>query len=683
MTILPSDIKLLESERMADTTDGGGRRTSREIPDGVAGNIFPKVSRLDSVYGRVNLRKVYGFVDTPNLDVYAGCHMVVTDSPNNEKINVTVFSTGSDVDERSAARDRIESYVVAGPESSMILYGRQLSGQQTLLAYQREGDTAPEVGDVYAISNESGGVITTQQYVRITDVSVASATFTDDKGDFKRDLVTLKIGAPLRYEFNGPETPSRFSAVAKPSRIRTTSVADASRYYGITKLSAETLADDLDVDLESIYTVIVPTTLRETPIALAEISGANALRPIGAQIVGEVLGVMGIIVPTGTRSISLARGIMPGSLSLAIEGGGSATDNGDGTMTGTSTGGIHLDETLIDYEAGTITVSAITGGTNAVTLSATYIPAAAVGQPVHTREVQITIATRGTVYSEVLNPLPAPGSVIVDYRALGKWYRLRDDGAGELAGLDPAFGVGSVNYTTGALVVTLGALPDVGSAILLSWGSPAHYIIRAGATSDADAAVEQVFTLTNLPVKPGSLTVTWHSGGTTYTATDAAGVIAGTNLTGVVDYTSGEVRLRYTTVLPDADANVTVDYEDVGPATPGTDPVPIKAYPTNVGSTIALGESITPGSLKFSLIATGTLYGAHYRASVAVVDQGDAVLRVLAGTVLLREESFWNYGAAGQVIADQVVGTINYSTGLISLSSPTFTGNITGYNYAV
>ena len=43
MTILPSNIRLLESERMTDTSDGGGRRTSRVIPDGVAGNIFPKV----------------------------------------------------------------------------------------------------------------------------------------------------------------------------------------------------------------------------------------------------------------------------------------------------------------------------------------------------------------------------------------------------------------------------------------------------------------------------------------------------------------------------------------------------------------------------------------------------------------------------------------------------------------
>ena len=52
MTITSTDIKLLASERMTDTSDGGGRRTSNVIPDGVAGNIChrrmntPQIGRL-------------------------------------------------------------------------------------------------------------------------------------------------------------------------------------------------------------------------------------------------------------------------------------------------------------------------------------------------------------------------------------------------------------------------------------------------------------------------------------------------------------------------------------------------------------------------------------------------------------------------------------------------------------
>ena len=93
MTILQSDIRLLESERMTDTPDGGGRRTSRVIADGVAGNIFPKISRVDSVYGRINIRHLYGHVNTANVDMYAGAHAIITDAPDNPRIGVLLFPT--------------------------------------------------------------------------------------------------------------------------------------------------------------------------------------------------------------------------------------------------------------------------------------------------------------------------------------------------------------------------------------------------------------------------------------------------------------------------------------------------------------------------------------------------------------------------------------------------------------
>jgi hypothetical protein len=156
MPITATDIKLLESERMADTTDGGGRRTNRIIPDGVAGNIFPKVSRLDAVYGRINLRKVYGAVQTADVDTYAGANVAITDAPNNDRIHVALFSTQNEFDTRSAARDRIESYVTAGPEGRATLLGRQLTGQQTIQVYQRPEAPLPEIGEVYVLANQAG-----------------------------------------------------------------------------------------------------------------------------------------------------------------------------------------------------------------------------------------------------------------------------------------------------------------------------------------------------------------------------------------------------------------------------------------------------------------------------------------------------------------------------------------------
>ena len=44
----------------------------------LCGSELPKVSRIDSVYGRVNLRKVFTHVNTANLDMYAGAHAIIT-----------------------------------------------------------------------------------------------------------------------------------------------------------------------------------------------------------------------------------------------------------------------------------------------------------------------------------------------------------------------------------------------------------------------------------------------------------------------------------------------------------------------------------------------------------------------------------------------------------------------------
>jgi hypothetical protein len=99
----------------------------------------------------------------------------------------------------------------------------------------------------------------------------------------------------------------------------------------------------------------------------------------------------------------------------------------------------------------------------------------------HTESTLISIGNRGYNYVKNLSPAPAPGSVSVDYMALGKWYRLVDNGAGGLTG-DDGVGYRDGQLRDGSLVVTLGALPDVNTEILYAWGTPAHYTPQVGAS---------------------------------------------------------------------------------------------------------------------------------------------------------------------------------------------------------
>lgn len=75
MGITDQDIRLMASERLADTEDGGGRMTGTEVVDGVSNNLFPDVSELDRTIGRVALRKAFPAVLSANRDPYYGANV--------------------------------------------------------------------------------------------------------------------------------------------------------------------------------------------------------------------------------------------------------------------------------------------------------------------------------------------------------------------------------------------------------------------------------------------------------------------------------------------------------------------------------------------------------------------------------------------------------------------------------
>ena len=647
MTILSTDIKLLESERMADTSDGGGRRTSRIIPDGVAGNVFPKVSRLDTVYGRNNLRKVFGTVSTGNLDTYAGAHAIITEPPGNARIVCTLFSTGSEFDTRAAARDRIESYMASGPESRMTLLGRQLAGQQSIVAYQRLEAPLPEVGDVYCLSTELVGAVTAQQYFRVQTVTAEVRTFTETIGsnvvDFERRVVTIGTGVPLRYDFEGAAYASQLSDVTRPTLIRSTSLVDAARYYSIQPLAQAATAGALSVRLASVYTQLVPTTTRESVLANAQpVSTAGR---IACAIVPrtETLSASGWAIGTTRRAL---RSIQPGTASIGAPGVAAVADDGQGGLSGAAFVG------TVDYDTGVITRTGGSGSASAWTL--TYVPAVSATQIAHTRAEYVGLGTRGITHVQTLNPLPAPGAVSVSYRAMDRWYQLTDNGVGQLFGEDASIGTGTIDYATGSLVVTLGALPDLASSLIYAWGSPTHYVVRAGVTSDA-GLVEQRFTLPDVPVDPSSLEIAYTSGGVDYTATDnGSGAIAGDGIVGSIEYTTGDVLLRYTARLPDALSSVQVAYDRRAASTPGQ--TITRTVTLTAAASMALGTGAVAGSV------TGAVpFGGK---SILVKDNGSGLLIAL-GQQALGEVN----GVEGAMVSgDQAVGTVNYGTGAIAIT---------------
>lgn len=182
-----------------------------------------------------------------------------------------------------------------------------------------------------------------------------------------------------------------------------------------------------------------------------------------------------------------------------------------------------------------------------------------VGITPHTKRVKIGEENVGQIYVDQLRPLPEPGTLFIDYWSMGTRYTITDDGTGRLVGA----GGGAVSYLTGAVNYTLKFLPDIGSAITITHGTRLAYTDRSAQGAQVRAP-EFAFMIESEGefdrLIPGSLSVTYPSGGVLRTVTDnGTGALAGA-ATGVVDYPSRSVLLR-PTLMPDAGAELQIECE--------------------------------------------------------------------------------------------------------------------------
>lgn len=179
----------------------------------------------------------------------------------------------------------------------------------------------------------------------------------------------------------------------------------------------------------------------------------------------------------------------------------------------------------------------------------------------HSQRIRVTQENRSYTWTRMLRPLPAPGTIVISYMALGNWYTIIEDantvtgdGDGTLAGA----GVGTVKYMTGSLAFTLPELPDAGSSIIINWGEKSAYTNRSGQAGYR--APEFAWAMPHQCIKPGSVVVTWMSGGVLKTATDnGSGAFTG-HAAGEIDYASGKIYLRPTAMI-DAGGEFQTVYE--------------------------------------------------------------------------------------------------------------------------
>lgn len=650
MPIQSGDVKLLKSAVMADVPEGGGAPTGNVIADGVSNSIFPDISELDRAGGRVSLRKTFTAIHTDDHDTYFGANVIVADPPEDPRVSVTLFSTKSTFDTRAEAQTRVEAYLNKGPEWAGYLYENHIAGQRVVQLFQRVTDVLPNIGQTLVLVQDEGEATERLQYIRATAVSAVERTFTyGTDQDYKAMIVTIDLSDALRTDFTGSPATRSYTRAAEGTRVRDTVVADAGSYAGVVELTEASSLGAFTVKTESIFTQLVPSAQTESPISDVRMNGMSAaLVPTGAAITQSVT-----LAFTTAQNLFVGGPIYPGSLSV-VRSGVTVSDRGGLLVSA----GVEVG--TVDYDNGILSLTSNVFGAGAGVHAVTFRPATLPDMISDQSAIPVTAESVSQSYAFTLGNLPLPRTTSISYLAQGRWYVLRDDGSGALRGIDAAYGAGTVNYSTGSIVVTLGALPDVGSAIVVQTYSE---VLQQRAPNtvlrNAGKAYLPINTAGNVSedpgpkaITPGTVSVGWSVGGVTKSAgDDGLGNLTG-DATGTVDYSDGVVRVSPNQLMP---AGTPVLFDITSNASLQTASIPIVSG--NIGAT-----NIVPGSVsfivEFTVVYTWSAYSYYPGGAVTepflchVYDRG--------GKLYLKNSN-----------VEYECGTINYTTGAINVVAPT------------
>lgn len=586
MPIETNNLVLYKSERLTDTTDGGGKYSGQVVVDGESNNLFPDVSELDRTMGRVSMRKIYAGVNSVDTDALMGSTVFVSKNPDDPNVSALLFSTESHVDTRDSAQNRVENYLAKGGQIAGTPLDTLWQGMKIIQVAMFKNEIEANVGDTIVLISNEGKSNEYEQYVRITKVETRIAIIIVDGKEIEYKIATYDINDPLEIDFVGLSASQWYAGTKSTTIIRDTLVADTGKYYASTDLVEDANVGQFTVQAASIFSQLVPAAQIETPLvdlnasseSIALVSGnANTITVAYSTTIGT------------SQNLYIGSSVIPSSVEFTLFGN-AITDQGgllkqsDGIQVGT-----------IDYQRGLIQWTS-SAGSGSTSLNIKFKPAAAPTQPLHTYAVPVTQNNQSLNWTGVLVPIPAPGSLSVSYMSQGKFYTLKDNGSGQLKGSSDSYGAGTINYVTGSWLVTLGALPDVDTPLLLLWGTPISTFERAD-LAVLPAAIE--FDLNQLGIAASSVTVNWLLEGVTKTATsNAQGQFTG-DATGTVNYATGVGRI-VPNKLPQKATVFTINYSFGSPKSQtvsNVSPNGSQQLSFNIGT----GAAIEPNSVELKI----------------------------------------------------------------------------------
>lgn len=270
MPLQTGDIRFALPAVRNDTDNGGGPPTSQLAPDGASNAFFTDISEDDRVGGKVSV--VHGHVVLRNTDTdpLLGANVIVAEPPNDDDVSITLVKSPGTFARRPDLVRLVEATSSPGSEFNGFLLENHLAGMRLIYIAQRPGLDPPAINSTLALVADEGLPTELVDYQRVRRVTVSTQTFTEMVGgqyvDFPMQVAACETFSPLKYDLPGSAANRYYGRQAGKTRTRRVNFTDAGTFYSASRLTAAVVPLDMELELGSIYSQIVPNTRTETPL---------------------------------------------------------------------------------------------------------------------------------------------------------------------------------------------------------------------------------------------------------------------------------------------------------------------------------------------------------------------------------------------------------------------------------
>ena len=550
MPILANDIKIRASKVMADVPEGGGGPSGATIAWGQSNTLFDDVDTVSRTIGNVSIRQAFLHVDTDNTDRLLGAYAMVAKLPADPNVSVTLASCAPFA-RRSQISEAIANYLIRGVPWNGLLMGNHVQGQASLQLMGRPGVALkPTVGRTLAIVSDQGKPQETTEWVRVIKVESEERTFSDEKGEYRVQVVACELASGLTRNLVGTDPNRYFTAYSSlgvtAAVVRDTTVADAANYYGAAATSAIAALGAYKAKVTSVYGQLVPSSATQVP-ALDQVPASRRTIVLATSPrlveVAATPHARRILIGQENRGLSYVFTLSPlpepGTLTLTWVGLGNrqvAQDDGAGTFTGQAAG-------VVNYLTGSVAVTlpSLPDAGSAVVLQwgerVAYTNRSSQGAQIRPPEYAFMLegaASDGSGDEQVVR-----SSLSLAYTSGGTVYTITDDGSGNLVG----DGAGVIDYPSRSVLVRPSHMPDAGVQFDIDYELDAVVTDILSPTAP-DGGGFITFSLTQQPAA-GTLAVQWAVASLVSTTSGASDSTTAANKSAGVTYTIQSVPEYY------------------------------------------------------------------------------------------------------------------------------------------